>query len=296
MCDACAHKTFGTRGFRPAPPRPRGARGDTPGLTHTQDRAAAGHPFLGQAAPGVGSAAQASAEQRLGCSPRLGKAAAGAAASPAPAPPPLTQRSWTPTREAGSRLHARSRAQQGPATMNPAARRVTGIASSSPPNSPSQAPQRCFVIFQAARVVILTMGTGLWCPRLKQVGQGMGAAGGAVNRCLFAVVVPPHHPPPPSAVFSFFPQRSCYGLPGRLPWVTGPRPPGSLPATQSPRLAAERPGREAAEARVCGKRRRECARAVGAPQPTGSRAGSRGAPPPVGWGGQSYKEGPEVRN
>lgn len=132
-------------------------------------------PLLGPGGAGGRSAAQASAEQRLGSSPRLGKAAAGAAASPAPARPSLTQRSWTPTREAGSRLHARSRAQQGPANDEPGGPEGHRYFKLLPiPNSPSQAPLRCFVIFQAARVVILTMGTGPLVPTFEAGGAGDG--------------------------------------------------------------------------------------------------------------------------
>lgn len=59
---------------------------------------------------------------------------------------------------------------------------------------------------------------------------------------------------------------------------------------------AKRPGREEAGARVCGTRRGGCARAAEAPQPTGGRGGSRGSATAGRVGGQSYKEGPEVRN
>lgn len=129
---------------------------------------------------------------------------------------------------------------------------------------------------------------GLAVPTLAAGGAGERALQvSAVNRCLFAVV-PSRHPPPPSTGFSFspppfFPQRSCYGLPGRLPWVTGPRPAGSLPATQSapqpppPPPPAELRGGRRRERACAGRGAGECARAAEAPQPTGGRGCSGGS-------------------
>lgn len=185
--------------------------------------------------------------------------------------------------------------------MNSKALGVIGIQSSPPPHQNQPPPQALlhiiFYFFLQPPSCHSNVGKGASrCPRWRQVGRGGGAAGRCCKSCLFAVVVPTHHPPPPYPFFPppFFPPRSCYGLPGRLPWVTEPRPAGSLPATQSPPPPppprAERPRREAAGARVCGPRRGECARAGRAPQPTGGPGAAAGAPPPVGWGGRAIKK------
>lgn len=132
------------------------------------------------------------------------------------------------------------------------------------------------------------------CPRLKQVGQGRGRCRlGCKSLPLCGCCSPssPAAPLHPGFFSPFFPQRSCYGLPGRLPWVTGPRPAGLLPATQSPPPPpAELPRREEAGARVCGTQRGECARAAEAPQPTGGRGGSRGSAAASGVGGKAIKK------
>lgn len=91
MCGVFAPKTFGTRGFRPAAPRPRGARGHPPGLSRTQDWGSGSTPHLGGLrGGGTQRRARASAEQRLGSSSNLEKAAAAASpGSGAPGPGPL---------------------------------------------------------------------------------------------------------------------------------------------------------------------------------------------------------------
>lgn len=156
-----------------------------------------------------------------------------------------------------------------------------------PPRGPHS---HFFIIFQAARVVIFTLGRE---PRGAHVGRrwgrGAGAAGlrcKSLSFCGCCSLSPPTAPlhrvfflssPPP-----FFPQRSCYGLPGRLPWVTGPRPAGSLPATQSPPQPpppppAELRGGRRRERACAGRGAGECARAAEAPQPTGGRGCSGGS-------------------
>ncbi|XP_044908569.1 putative HTLV-1-related endogenous sequence [Felis catus] len=188
------------------------------------------------------------AEQRLGS--RRGSAAAAAAASPgsgsgAADPDPTIPK---PTGATGLRLHARSQTQRGPRRpLSPEARGGDVAIQSSPRPSDTKPTLRgptaflCFIIvFQAARVVFFTLGRG---PRGAHVGS------------------------------------SCYGLPGRLPWVTGPRPAGSLPATQSPPQPppAERPGGRRRERACAGRGAGECARAAEAPQPTGGRGCSGGS-------------------
>lgn len=159
------------------------------------------------------------------------------------------------------------------------------------PNPPSEAPLHFYVLLLFSKQPESSFSHwegGLVVPTLAAGGAGERALQVcAVNRCLFAAVVPTRHPPPPSTrVFfffslslSFFPQRSCYGLPGRLPWVTGPRPAGSLPATQSPPQPppAERPGGRRRERACAGRGAGECARAAKAPQPTGGRGCSGGS-------------------
>lgn len=147
----------------------------------------------------------------------------------------------------------------------------------------------CLLLFSPTARVVTVAREGASRAVCSRCGREPQAR--AVNRCLFAVVVPIHRPPPPRppGFFFFFPPRSCHGLPGRLPWVTGPRPVGSLPVAQSP-PPAERPGRDAAGARVCGTQRGGCARAAEAPQPTGGRGCSRGSATASGVGGKAVKK------
>lgn len=183
MCGACAHKIFRTRGFRPDPLVPRDARGDPPGLSHSQDRAAVRNPLLGRMA-GQGVAAPHQHLQNKDAGPALDWERPPPPPPPsAPARPTLTQRSWKPTGAAGSQLHARAHTPIGvPGNDEPGGLswRVTGNSKLSPtPNQPSQAPLHCFIIiFLGARVVILTLGRGPHVP--------MFGAGGAGERALQA--------------------------------------------------------------------------------------------------------------
>lgn len=85
MCGVFAPKTFGTRGFRPAAPRPRGARGHPPGLSRTQDWGSGSTPHLG-GLRGGGTQRRAEHLQNKGSGPAL------IWKRPPPPPPPALAR------------------------------------------------------------------------------------------------------------------------------------------------------------------------------------------------------------
>ncbi|XP_063564118.1 basic proline-rich protein-like [Gorilla gorilla gorilla] len=159
---------------------------------------------------------------------------------------------------------------------------------SAPPGAPLHERFLLIALFPSSQSRHGSAGRGL-AGRLQQVRPGAaGPRGKSLSLCGRCSRSPPAAPPPPGFFFSFAP-RSCHGLPGRLPWVTGPRPAGSLPAAQSP-PPAERSGRDAAGARVCWTQRGGCARAAEAPQPTGGRGCSRGSATASGVGGKAIKK------
>lgn len=128
----------------------------------------------------------------------------------------------------------------------------------------------------------LVAGRGPGGPRLEQAGRARG------RRRLRRKSLPScgccsHSPPasPSTRVFfsPFFLQRSCYGLPGWLPWVTRPRPPARY-------LPPSRPGGAAREGGGGSARVRGAARGGGAsaeaaanrrPRGSGGSASARGA-------------------
>ncbi|XP_040328331.1 uncharacterized protein LOC121028590 [Herpailurus yagouaroundi] len=212
------------------------------------------------------------AEQRLGS--RRGSAAAAAASSPgsgsgAADPDPTIPK---PTGATGLRLHACSQTQRGPRRpLSPEARGGDVAIQSSPRPSDTKPTLRgpsaflCFIIvFQAARVVIFTLGRG---PRGAHVGSRWGRGEGAAGLCCKSLSFcgrcshsPPTAPLHPGFLFFFL-----FLSAAQLLWVTravamGYRTEAGWLATCHPVAAAAAaaggaPGREEAGARVCGTRR-----------------------------------------
>lgn len=178
MCGVFAPKTFGTRGFRPAAPRPRGARGHPPGLSRTQDWGSGSTPHLGGLrGGGTQRRARASAEQRLGSSSNLEKAAAAASpGSGAPGPDPLVLETHPGSRVLAPRTLTNP--EEPLETTHPAARGGGPRYSSLPPtpDPTPRAPPHYYIvtIFQAARIVILTLGRGPRVPTFEAGGAGGG--------------------------------------------------------------------------------------------------------------------------
>lgn len=181
MCGVFAPKTFGTRGFRPAAPRPRGARGHPPGLSRTQDWGSGSTPHLGGLrGGGTQRRARASAEQRLGSSSNLEKAAAAASpGSGAPGPDPFSPGDASGQPGPGStHAHKPGGAPGNDAPGGPG-RGAGGPRYSSLPPTPDptpRAPPHYYIvtIFQAARIVILTLGRGPRVPTFEAGGAGGG--------------------------------------------------------------------------------------------------------------------------
>ncbi|XP_041583802.1 translation initiation factor IF-2-like [Vulpes lagopus] len=188
------------------------------------------------------------------------------ASPPPPPPPPRGSRAADPEPTGAARRP--SGAPGDDCARRPGSGGGGGLRSAKLPPTPTSiptAPARSLclpvvlLLFRPPELSLSPWEGGLALPTL--------AAGGAGDRAL---------------------QRSCYGLPGRLPWVTGPGPAGSLPASQSPPQPppAERPGGRRRERACAGRGAGECARAAGAPQPTGGRGCSGGSAAAGGEGAQ----------
>ncbi|XP_049498240.1 uncharacterized protein LOC125930440 [Panthera uncia] len=269
-------------GFAPASPRPRGVR--RPPRTPRPRRLQAGRHVVALSPAGRrGRGPQRRehlAEQRLRS--RRGSAAAAAAAAAAASSPGCGSRAADPdptipkpTRTAELRLHARSQTQRGPRRPpSPEARGGDVAIQSSPRPSDTKPTLRgpsaflCFIIvFQAARVVIFTLGRE---PRGAHVGSRWGRGEGAAGLCCKSLSFcgrcshsPPTAPLHPGFLF-FFLSLSLFLSAAQLLWVTravamGYRTEAGWLATCHPVAAAAAaggaPGREEAGARVYGTRR-----------------------------------------
>lgn len=283
-------------GGAPASPRPRGARGAPPGLAASSP----GRPVVAPSRAGRRGRGPQRREHLQNKDSGLDRETTPPPPPSLPPPPPRaparptrTRLSRTPPerRSRGStRAHKPSGAPGHHWARRPGAGGGTSLFKAPSHTKPTLTPRSLRILvfslfFKQPELSFSHWEGGLAVPTLAAGGAGERALQVcAVNRCLFAVVAPTHHPPPPSTrvcffFFPFFRQRSCYGLPGRLPWVTGRRPAGSLPATQSPPQPppAERPGGRRRERACAGRGAGECARAAAAPQPTGGRGCSGGS-------------------
>lgn len=263
-------------GCAPPLPRPRGARGPAR-PRRLQARAACCRPLLRRpAGPGVGGPQRrdhlqnkdsgldrATTRRRRRRLPRL-------RLRPTPTQPPRSGGVEAP------RALTNPRGPRRPLSPEPRGEAWRGEhchstlpATPTVPPPPSKIPlQSHFLIFQAARVVIFTLGRG---PRGAHVGgrwgRGAGAAGLRCKSLSFCGCCSLSPPTAPLHRFSFFLFFSPFLSAAQLLWVTravamGYRTEAGWLATCHPVAAAAAavaaggaPGREEAGARVCGTRR-----------------------------------------